>query len=136
MDRDDDGVIADGRELFGNATPLSWTLVGPRAAHGLEALEFFDQMANGGNADGQINAVDSVFARLSVWIDTDHDGVSQAGELKSAMEAGIVSIDVSKRESGRRDQFGNFYRFRAPAVLNKDGGRSVRYVYDVFFTWR
>ena len=61
MDRNGNGIVDGGQELFGNVTPLSWTLSGPSASNGFEALGWFDLSANGGVPDGSIDSNDAVF---------------------------------------------------------------------------
>ena len=136
LDRDNDGAISDGRELFGNVTPLGWTLAGAPARHGFDALEFFDQPANGGNGNGGIDSGDDVFRSLVVWVDGNHDGITDPGEVKSLAAAGIVRIDCWAKESSRRDATGNLYRYRAPVLMEVSGRRVVRYAYDVFLESR
>lgn len=85
-DRNSDGVINDGRELFGGAMELE---NGQRAGHGYAALSQLDS-----NSDGQIDAADAKFNELRVWVDGDSDGVTDAGELKSLADLGILSMDL------------------------------------------
>ena len=61
LDRNENGVIDDGRELFGNYTLL---LGGGVAPHGYIALAEFDQQAHGGNGDEMIDSRDAVFSAL------------------------------------------------------------------------
>ena len=42
-----------------------------------------------------IDAQDAAFANLMVWQDLNHDGVSDAGELKSLADLGIASINLA-----------------------------------------
>jgi hypothetical protein len=86
IDRNHDGVINDGGELFGIGSRLA---DGTRAANGYAALAQLD-----GNHDGVISAADSQFKDLRVWVDANHDGKTDAGELKSLADAGIVSLDL------------------------------------------
>jgi hypothetical protein len=121
MDRNGNRTIDDGRELFGNRTPMS---NGTRAPDGFAALEEFD-----GNRDGVVDARDPGFERLALWQDVVRDGTAEPSELVSLETAGVVSISVNYRESKRRDEWGNLFRYRAPVSFAS--GR-VRFAYDVF----
>lgn len=66
FDRNGNGAIDDGSELFGNHTPLS---SGELASNGFEALYEFDLMARGGNADGTITSEDRGYTDLMLWLD-------------------------------------------------------------------
>lgn len=52
----------------------------------------YDQPANGGNGDGVIDQRDSVFSQLRVWVDRNHNGFSEPGELLTMQQAGVQSI--------------------------------------------
>lgn len=133
LDRDGDGVISSGREMFGNFTPLSWDLNGSCAEHGFEALAWFDALEQRGNADGWITTADAVFPDLKVWIDRSHDGISQAEELKTLAALGIVAISVDAKESSKTDSYGNHFRYRAKVLqLNGQSTLTNRFAYDVF----
>jgi Ca2+-binding RTX toxin-like protein len=86
LDRNANGVIDDGTEVFGDHTPLSG---GGVAAHGYEALAEFDI-----NSDDVINEADADFGRLRVWQDLDQDGWSDADELFSLYDLEIESVSV------------------------------------------
>ena len=87
MDRNGNGTIDSGRELFGVDTLKS---NGQLAADGFDALK--DQDAN---KDGKIDATDSVFANLRIWRDLNQDGISQANELTSLAANSITGIGVN-----------------------------------------
>ncbi|MCX7095093.1 MAG: hypothetical protein NTY50_16795, partial [Methylobacter sp.] len=91
MDRNHDGVINDGGELFGSATDLG---DGQKAVNGYEALRPLDT-----NGDGVISNADEGFADLKVWDDGNADGVSQAAELKTLASLGIASLDLTASPS-------------------------------------
>jgi hypothetical protein len=131
-DRNGDGVIGDGRELFGNSTPLA---NGHKAPNGFVALAEFDAPASGGNADGQLDSRDRLWGTLLLWIDANHDGHSQPGELMTLAEAGVQSIDLHYIRSNYTDDNGNIFRFRAKAVVRDRKGKFHNAkIYDVFLS--
>ena len=68
-----------------------------------------------------------------MWVDANHDGVSQPNELVTLAQAGIASIDLTAQPTGRRDRFGNYFRYRA--VVHLTNGRQT-VVWDVFLAAR
>jgi hypothetical protein len=91
LSRESDGLIEDGADLFGNLTSQP---AGP-GQNGYKALAIFDNPANGGNGDGQITSADAVWPRLRIWVDANHDGVSQPSELLTLDQAGVRAISLS-----------------------------------------
>ena len=87
MDRNGDGSINDGTELFGSAVRLA---DGTAAKDGFEALRLLDT-----NGDDVIDANDARFDQLAVWRDANSDGVTQAGELTSLSELAITSLGLT-----------------------------------------
>jgi hypothetical protein len=132
LDRNGNGVIDDGNELFGNATHLA---DGTRASNGYIALAELDAWTAGGNQDGVITAADAAFGSLRMWTDLNHDGLSQAEELLTLDEAGIRRMDLDYRESRRRDRYGNEFRFLGTAwKIGRHGALHPVLTWDVFFT--
>jgi hypothetical protein len=128
LDRNGNGLIDNATELFGNITPQP-----PSATpNGFLALAVFDEPANGGNGNGVIDPGDAVYPHLLVWIDANHDGVSQPGELKTLQEVGIFRIDLKYTLSPFVDQYGN--RFRYHGMDWDAAGDSHQATYDVFLT--
>jgi hypothetical protein len=127
-----DGLVHNGKELFGNFTPQ------PQSAHpnGFLALAQFDKPENGGNGDGVIDEKDAVFSRLRLWIDENHDGRCQPGELHTLPELGVFSLALRYVETRRTDDFGNQFRYRARVNPDPSDGESDvgRWTYDVFLT--
>lgn len=87
LDRNGNGLIDSGRELFGDSTPLSF---GGNAIDGFDALAQEDT-----NSDGWVDAADAHFADLRLWRDLNQNGVSDAGELFTLAEVGVEALRVS-----------------------------------------
>lgn len=123
-----DGAIHSGKELFGNLTPQ------PESAtpNGFAALAVYDDPKHGGNGDGVIDARDAVFTSLRLWIDANHDGISQAEELHTLSSLGVNSISLTYKQDDKTDQYGNVFRYRAQ-VNPGDATSTGRMAYDVFF---
>jgi hypothetical protein len=97
LDLNGNGTIDDGSELFGDAAPQP---PGDGEPNGFRALAFYDAPLRGGNADGFISAEDTVYSSLRIWIDSNHDGVSQQ------MEICLLSTRVA--DSGSSSRRGSF----------------------------
>jgi hypothetical protein len=78
-DMNDDGLINDGAEMFGEATVL----------------------ANGERA--VVDKQDEAFNSLAIWRDANKDSVTDAGELLTLAQHGIESLNLSYTESDRVD---------------------------------
>ncbi len=85
LDRNGNGLIDNGSELFGVNTKVD----GTNAKDGFLALQDQDT-----NNDGVFDSNDANFANVKVWRDFNGDGISNEGELFSLSELGIASIDL------------------------------------------
>jgi hypothetical protein len=129
LDRNHNGKIDNGLELFGNYTDQQDS----KMANGFIALEEFDKPENGGNLDNQIDQNDAIYPQLLVWIDENHDGISQPNELHKLSDLGIRSISTIAEHDDKVDQYGNDFRYTAPILLQNSPAVTLR-AYDIFLT--
>ncbi|MBN1756671.1 MAG: hypothetical protein JW863_00035 [Chitinispirillaceae bacterium] len=113
LDRNGNGSIDDGRELFGDQNG---------ARNGFEELAGFDE-----NGDGVIDGSDSIFGRLGVWRDRNADGVSDAGEVQSLNAYAIESIALTS--DGRSHYVAGNLVDGYAGYTGKNGGGSVGEVF-------
>lgn len=128
MDRNGNGRIDDGSELFGNHTPV-YPEGDVTAANGFEALAFMQGPAFGrSEIDQKIDARDAIFSRLLLWRDANHNGVSEPGELRSLAGSGALALETAYKTARRRDRHGNEFRQRARALWPE----GEYFMYDVW----
>lgn len=106
IDRNGNGVIDSGRELFGDQNG---------AANGFEELRKLDT-----NGDGRINALDRDFDKLLLWRDNGN-GITEPGELMTLRDMGIAEISLGYRNVNQVAAGGN--RIAQVASFVWDDGR-------------
>jgi hypothetical protein len=121
LDRNGDGIINDGSELFGSSTPLAG---GGTAADGFAALAALDA-----NHDGVIDRGDTLFNALRVWVDSNNDGFSQQEELSSLDKLGIAKLNLAATAGNDKNQ-GNWVGL-VSSFEKVDG--SIHAMADVWF---
>jgi len=127
LDRNHTGTVTSGAELFGNFTPLR---NGSLARNGFEALAEFDA-----NQDGVIDDRDPIWSQLQLWRDLNHNAVSEPGEIGALSDSDVIAIDLRDHWTGRRDQWGNAFRYGSHVLIRGKSHLGVRRegVYDIFF---
>jgi len=131
-DRNQNGVIENGSELFGYATPL-WS--GRPAKIGYRALAELDQSRMGGNGDGKVDAHDRLFSELCAWIDRNRNGISEPPEMFSLDQVGVVSLRYDYEVLHLVDPFGNRFRYRSEVSMRAPAGPERPWpTYDVIFS--
>ena len=122
LDIDRNGIIVDGEQLLGNATPFqAQPLNSTEQRHGYRVLRTFDD-----NKDGLISAADAVWKMLGIWRDANHNGVSEPGEIVNLEFTAIESISLDYKESRRKDQHGNEFRYRS-GIQFSDGRKGLSF---------
>jgi hypothetical protein len=137
LDRDGDGQITSGRELFGN-----YTLQG--VPNGFAALQKMAMQSNGGIERASVSEDDPLFGRLLLWTDRNHNGISEPNELTSARQT-VSEIGLGYEISKRADRHGNVFKYKGWAHIRTAHGRNRasdtndsaqrrRIIYDVYFS--
>lgn len=126
IDRNRNGKIESGAELFSNFTPISG---GRTAADGFAVLRDLDS-----NGDGVIDKRDESWASLRVWRDGDGDGLTGKGELLTLDALGIVSFNVGRDGQRYTLPNGNVVDGTGSFKQVVDGKVVERQMADVWFT--
>ncbi len=123
-DRDGDGTVKNGTELVGGATREG-------AWNGFMALRLLAP-----SAGGAITSEHSTFSKLFLWVDRNHDGRSQVGELRRVGEVfRKVGLGYFEPKGGpQKDEFGNVVRYQGwllPATAPPDARSGYSPAYEV-----
>ncbi len=121
-DRNQNGLIDDGNELFGDNYILA---NGEKAANGFEALAEFDT-----NGDGVVDANDERWSELKLWQDKNGNGILDEGELLTMEEAGVAGLNVGYQNQTYVDENGHEHR-QSGSFIRDDG--STGQMNDVWF---
>jgi hypothetical protein len=113
VDRDGDGKITSGKELFGDSTDQNH--------NGFLALDDYTGHA-------KIDATNPKWNTLLLWTDLNHNGISEPGELQPVSNV-LKRISTGAIYTGKKDPFGNLYEYQGRAwYLDKPDPRPI---YDV-----
>ena len=129
LDKNSNGLIDNGNELFGNHT-ISNTRFGEQEANkdtsinGYEALKAYDL-----NGDNVIDSKDEIYDKLLLWKDSNQNAITDKGELIKLKDSGIVSIDLNYKNTNT-DEKGNTIK-QSSTVTFEDGSTTI--ANDVWF---
>ena len=129
LDKNNNGLIDNGNELFGNHT-ISNTRFGEQEANndtsinGYEALKAYDL-----NGDNVIDSKDEIYDKLLLWKDSNQNAITDKGELIKLKDSGIVSIDLNYKNTNT-DEKGNTIK-QSSTVTFEDGSTTI--ANDVWF---
>ena len=121
-DKNQDGTINDGSEMFGEGTVM---INGKHAENGVAAILELDS-----NHDRILNNQDDVWGYLQIWHDDNTNGITENGELASLFDWGIQSLALSFEKIDWVDENGNKHIYLTEA--SKENGENIS-VADIDF---
>jgi hypothetical protein len=138
LDRDGNGTIDSGRELFGVDNVVTVQELNPvtgkvetitrNARTGFEALRSLDTgsgaAGSAGFGDGIFDAKDTGFAQVKLWQDLNQDGISQGNELFTLVQKGIASIGLTENTAASSN-LGNGNTVTGTAVVTRTDGTTA-----------
>jgi hypothetical protein len=100
--------------------------------NGFRALAYFAELKGCGTTLDNIGADNchAAWNELRLWIDKNHDGVSQPTELHTLDSMGVNKISLQYQESRREDQYGNAFYYVAD--IRDIAEPKANRCYDVF----
>lgn len=116
LDRNENGIIDNGGELFGDQVDIGGRL----SSSGFEALSTLDE-----NEDGKIDEKDDCYSRLLVWVDSNHNGYSESNELNSLDYYGIREIQLEHTEGSVIDESTGTMMAEFATVVYKDNSETT-----------
>jgi hypothetical protein len=114
VDTNGNGQIDSINELFGGVSKGS----------GFAKLADYDS-----NHDGVVDAKDAAFDTLRIWQDANSNGKTDAGELMTLKDAGVVSLVVSYTELPFLDENDNLHLERSSVTLSNGKTADMTDVY-------
>lgn len=120
LDRNGDGIINDGTELFGSIESTS---------NGFEVLRELDS-----NNDAVIDKRDRDFSKLLLWNDENGDGISQANELFSLRQKGVTSISLRYAKVTQPVGYRAELRERSTFIFYKGKRRQTGEIVDIWLS--
>lgn len=133
LDRNGNGVVDNGSELFGDQVINPDDTNNGTFKTGFEALAYYDEDTDG-NSDGKIDKNDIIFNELKVWIDADEDGQTDEGELVTLENAGVISISLDYHTTEVTDsETGVRKAETADVIIIKDGKETLVDISEFWF---
>ena len=117
IDRDGDGRITTGAELFGSVSV-------PGAGNGPNAL-IETSKATGAPLSGAVQRGQTLYEQLLLWVDRNHNGISEASELRPVKQV-FTAIGLGFVRQHRLDRHGNLFRYMGWAELRTEGPEQGR----------
>lgn len=123
LDRNRNGLIDNGKELFGTANG--------------HANGFDDLIATSGSTRGYLDRSDPIWSELRLWHDRNRDGISQPSELEP-LDGYLLKIGLGFDLTDDVDQHGNRFRWKGWAEYRLPGNPKhdndfIYPIYDVIF---
>ncbi len=120
MDLNSNSRIDDARELFGTSFLKS---DGNAALNGFDALVDL-YIGLGVQKGGLLDSGDSIYPRLLLWIDGNHNGIAEPAEVRTLQAAGIKSVATMYHGLKAADQLmlsGNSVAYLGNMFVSKRG---------------
>tara|TARA_R100000808_G_C2155291_1_gene167373 strand:- start:12523 stop:14169 length:1647 start_codon:yes stop_codon:yes gene_type:complete len=108
LDKNDNGIVDDGTELFGTSFEFRG---------GFDHLRIYDS-----NKDGLITPSDIAYQDMYIWVDSDNNGICDMPEVQSLIKWGVRKISLNK--TSKRELIKGSL-LKSVGVATRDNGESV-----------